>query len=128
MIPKTLIVARIRKVTQEAKAPTWAGANRLGFYIYSSEEYFVEPGKRAVCQTALSVICTKGYYVRIISPFTQIMGCLFNVEGQTLDPRVQQEIFVSVVNYNKKTVHINKGDIIAQIAVGKTEYPTVLLE
>ncbi len=128
IIPKPLVIARIQRLTLNAKIPSWT-RNGIGFNIYSSKDYIFKPGDRIFCKTDLALTCTQGFYFRIISPFLNNIKPPFAVEERTVDPRTRGELYVTIINYSKqKDVSIKKGDLVAQLIISKAEFPTLMVE
>ncbi len=127
LIPRTLLVVKIRKLSTSAKTPVWAGQDGIGFFIYPDMDYNIKRNCYQICSTKLSLRCTAGYYFKIVNVFTHELEYPFSVEERVFNSTYGRELKMSVINRSNADFLLSKETPIAQIVIEKTILPTLMV-
>jgi len=116
------IVLKVKKVSEDAKLPSYATEWSAGLDLFSSEEKEIPPGKWEVIGTGISVEIPPGYegQVRPRSGLALKGITVLNTPG-TIDADYRGEVKVILVNFSDKTFKVEKGMKIAQLVIAKCE-------
>lgn len=100
-----------------------SGSAGMDMRAYLDSPVTIEPGKRALIPTGISIALPEGYeaQIRARSGLAVKFGiCLINGIG-TIDCDYRGEIKVGLVNLGEEPFVVNDGDRIAQMVVAKYE-------
>ena len=109
-------VIKFKKLSEDAKSPSYAYELDSGFDLYSTEKFVLGPFGRALVPTGLSFDIPEGYEIQVRpkSGLAINMGLtVFNTPG-TVDRGYLGEIKVPVFNTNNSSITIEKGMKVAQ--------------
>lgn len=105
-----------RKMSKEAKEPTYGHPDDSGADLYSVEDFELEPGEIKMVGTGICIEIAKGIegQVRPKSGLALKGLSVVNSPG-TVDAGYRGEIRVILINLGKEKLNFNRGDKIAQI-------------
>lgn len=110
----TLVKLKVARLLPQAKLPTQAHANDLGWDLYAAEAYSIAPGKMARLRTGIAVEFpewTGGIVKDRSSMAAKGLHCLAGV----IDPGYRGEIQIVCVNLGQAPIEIANGDRCAQM-------------
>lgn len=109
----------IKRLTENAKIPTYGSAEAAGADLYATEDATVAPGEKTVVHTGVAVAIPQGYagfiYARSGLATKRDLAPA-NMVG-VIDSDYRGELMVSLRNYGKETRHIEKGERVAQLVI-----------
>jgi dUTP pyrophosphatase len=105
-----------RKMTKDAKEPSYSHNTDSGADLYSAEDFTIKPGEIKIVGTGICIEIAKGIegQVRPKSGLAMKGMSVVNSPG-TIDAGYRGEIKVILINLGKEKLSFNKGDKIAQI-------------
>ena len=109
--------------------PARARAHDAGLDLYAAEAVIIEPGARVLIPTGIALAIPEGYagFVLPRSGLAVRHGLtLLNTPG-LIDSGYRGEVKVLLVNHDRATTTIARGDRIAQLVIQRVE-PTELVE
>lgn len=109
-----------RKLVSEARAPAQAHAGDAGYDLRSVEEISLEPGRRALVRTGISVAIPEGY-AGLVLPRSGLAVrhgiSLVNAPG-LIDSGYRGEIQVPLINHDREsTFGVEVGMRVAQLVL-----------
>lgn len=110
---------RFKKLSEDAKSPSYAYDLDSGFDLHSTEEITLPPFGRALVPTGLSFDIPEGFeiQVRTKSGLAVNLGLMVLNSPGTVDRGYLGEIKVPVFNTNSNSIIIEKGMKVAQAVV-----------
>jgi len=118
-----MIRVKIKKIKDNAVIPHYAHDGDAGVDLYSTEDYLLKPGERALVSTGIKIAIPKGYEAQIRPKSGLALNhglSVVNTPG-TVDSSYRGEIGVILINLGKEDVRIGKGKKIAQMVFSKVE-------
>ena len=118
-----MIKVKIKKIKSNAIVPSYVHDGDSGVDLYSTEDYELKPGDRALVSTGLQIAMPHGFeaQVRPKSGLALQHGIsIVNTPG-TVDSNYRGEIGVIVINLGQQNYKIEKGKKIAQMVFTKVE-------
>jgi dUTP pyrophosphatase len=111
--------ARIRRLDPSVALPSYQTPESAGFDLAASEDVLVPPGEVRLIPTGLVVEVPAGYFLGIFArSSTPIKRGLMVANGVgVVDPDYagpEDQIFIEVLNFTPREVHVRRGDRIAQ--------------
>ena len=112
-------VLKIKKLNEDAIIPFYAHPGDAGLDLFSVEEVTIEPGKRKLVATGISIELPKNTeaQVRPRSGLALKYGVTVLNSPGTIDEGYRGEIKVILINHGEEAFKINKGDKIAQMVI-----------
>lgn len=112
-------VLKIKKLNEDAIIPFYAHPGDAGLDLFSVEEVTIEPGKRQLVATGISIELPKNTeaQVRPRSGLALKYGVTVLNSPGTIDEGYRGEIKVILINHGEEAFKINKGDKIAQMVI-----------
>ena len=112
-------VLKIKKLSEDAIIPFYAHPGDAGLDLFSVEEVTIEPGKRKLVATGISIELPKNTeaQVRPRSGLALKYGVTVLNSPGTIDEGYRGEIKVILINHGEEAFKINKGDKIAQMVI-----------
>ena len=112
-------VLKIKKLSEDAIIPFYAHPGDAGLDLFSVEEVTIEPGKRKLVATGISIELPKNTeaQVRPRSGLALKYGVTVLNSPVTIDEGYRGEIKVILINHGEEAFKINKGDKIAQMVI-----------
>ena len=118
------IEVQIQKLCDDAVIPQYAHEGDAGVDLYSRVDYELKPGERYLIPTGLKMAIPHGYegQVRPKSGLALKSGItVLNTPG-TVDAPYRGEVGVIVINHDKNSYQIKKGEKIAQMIFNEIKY------
>lgn len=115
----TVVPIWIKKLHPDAVIPKYEHLTDSGADLVSVEKLLITPGQRATVATGIAIAIPSGYelQVRPRSGMALKQGVtVLNTPG-TVDAGYRGEIKVILINHGTYTIHIEKGDRIAQAVI-----------
>jgi dUTP pyrophosphatase len=114
----------IKKLIPTAITPSRATPGAVGYDLYSTEGYVVQPGARVVVSTGIQIGLPPGVYGRIASRSGLTVKHGIEVGAGVVDPDYQGEVKVVLFNHDpKQSFVIRPGYRVAQLVL--EQYVTV---
>jgi dUTP pyrophosphatase len=122
--PAFTLPLHVQRLDPELPLPAYAHAGDAGLDLHAREHVELAPGERAVVPTGVAVAIPEGC-VGLVHPRSGLAARhglgLVNAPG-TIDAGYRGEIKVVVVNHDPAaTIHLRRGDRIAQLVVQRVE-------
>lgn len=122
-------VLRLRRLDPDLPLPVRAHAADAGIDLHAAEDCELAPGLRRLVGTGVAVAIPVGY-VGLVHPRSGLAAraglSIVNAPG-TIDAGYRGEIKVNLINLDpSETVHIERGDRIAQLIIQRVELWDVL--
>ena len=114
----------VQKLCEEAIIPKYAHEGDAGVDLYSRIDYELKPGERFLIPTGLKMAIPHGYegQVRPKSGLALKSGItVLNTPG-TVDAPYRGEVGVIVINHDRNSYQIKKGEKIAQMIFNEIKY------
>ena len=111
------MIVRVKKTVDDAIIPTYGSAEAAGMDLYATQSYALDPGKRAMIGTGISVAIPIGYYGRVSPRSGLAWQNGIDVLAGVIDSDYRGEIKVILLNTGLVTHFISKGDRIAQMII-----------
>ena len=114
----------VQKLCDEAVIPQYAHEGDAGVDLYSRIDHELKPGERFLIPTGLKMAIPHGYegQVRPKSGLALKSGItVLNTPG-TVDAPYRGEVGVIVINHDKNSYQIRKGEKIAQMIFNEIKY------
>lgn len=111
---------RIRKLTPEAKIPTYGSEFSAGADLYSAEECFViAPGETRLVHTGLSFEIPEGFggFIYARSGLATKKGLAPANKVGVIDADYRGEVMVSLHNHSAEPQTVEAGERIAQLVI-----------
>ena len=110
------INVQIKKLNEKAVVPEYQSKEAAGFDFHAIETTVLNPGKRALIATGLSVALSYGYELQI-RPRSGLAFkhgiTVLNAPG-TVDSDYRGEVKILLMNHGTETFTVNDGERIAQ--------------
>jgi len=123
-MPGPTVDVQITRLDPEVPLPAYAHPGDAGADLVTTSDVRLEPGERALVPTGISIALPEGY-VGLVHPRSGLAArfgvSVVNAPG-TVDAGYRGEIKVLLVNLDpRSTVHLARGDRIAQLVVQQVE-------
>jgi len=114
---------KIKKLYEGAIIPAYANHGDAGLDLFSCSECLLNPGKRELIKTGISLEVPLGYemQVRPRSGLALKKGISIVNSPGTIDAGYRGEIGVILINHGEENFEVKKGDKIAQMVLNKIE-------
>lgn len=109
----------IKKLSKNAKVPSYESKGASGADIYASKSCVIEPNETKLVKTGIVVEIPRGYEIQIRPRSGLALKnnvTVLNTPG-TIDSDYRGEIGVIMTNFGKNTFYVSEGDRIAQMVV-----------
>ncbi len=112
---------KIKKVSADAKLPSYAHSDDAGFDIFASDSVTILPNKRAQVHTGIAMEIPHGFVGLIWdkSGLSQKYG--LKTLGGVVDSEYRGEVLVGLVNLGDEAYTIEKHHKVAQMIIQKKE-------
>lgn len=116
-----MIKIKVKKLSPDAKLPSYAHAGDAGLDVCSIEETILKPGERRTIKTGISCEMPKGYafFVWDKSGLSSQHG--IKIMAGLIDSGYRGEYQIVLLNTSKKSYKIRSGDKIAQLVLQRIE-------
>lgn len=117
--PRERIEVKIKKLTPDAKLPTYAHDTDAGADVYSSESVTLNPYETKLIGTGIATAIPKGYEISIRPRSGLSLKTPLRIANSpaTIDSLYRGEIKIIMTNTGNSPVSIEKGDRIAQMII-----------
>lgn len=116
----------IKRLTEQAKLPTYSRVASPGIDIYSQFEVPVEPGSKIAISTGVAVAIPVGYVGWIKDSHSMAIGHTLSVTAALIDSNYRDEVVLEVTNNSSETKIFAPGETVAQILVIKVERAKII--
>lgn len=118
---------RVKKLSENGRAPQRASAGAAGYDLFSAEETVVTPGTRRVVKTDIAIHVPEGHYGRV-APRSGL-AYKFGVDpvAGVVDSDYRGPLGIVLANNGVSDFKINIGDRVAQLLLEQVSTPEVLL-
>lgn len=110
---------RIKLLSENGTIPTKGTSSSAGYDLYSSENSEIDPLKRALIKTNISIAIPDGYYGRIAPRSGLAYKNGIDVMAGVIDSDYRGDVGVILYNTGADVFQIKKGDRIAQLIIEK---------
>lgn len=115
----------IKKLDPQATLPTRAHPNDAGLDLYSVEDTTLASGSGKAIRTGIAVAIADGC-VGMIADRSSLGKKGIKVAGGIVDSGYRGEVQVVLWNLSQETVHLKKGERIAQMLILSIQTPIVI--
>lgn len=112
-----MVLVKIVRLKESAKLPSYAHEGDAGLDIFSAESCLIEPGKRKLISTGISMELPSGYVGLIWDKSGLALKKGITVLGGVIDSGYRGECRVILQNLGEETLKIRVGDKIAQLII-----------
>ncbi len=118
-----MIKVKIKKIKDNATIPKYAHQGDAGVDLYSTEDYTLKPGERALVSTGIKIALPEGYeaQVRPKSGLAVKHGISVVNSPGTVDSGYRGEVCCIMINHGNEEFKIESGKKIAQMVFNKVE-------
>jgi dUTP pyrophosphatase len=114
----------VKHLDVDAKTPVRKSVFAAGFDISSSEAVAIEPGKRVLIKTGISIELPRGTW-GLLKSRSGLALQYIDVQAGVIDQDYKGEIMVLLHNSGTEYFHVKKGDRIAQMIVQPFGIPNI---
>ena len=109
---------KVKKLSKNAKIPTYGHEGDACFDLYALEDYVVKPGDVLLIRTGLAMAISEGYEMQVRPRSSlSLKGLIIPNSPCTIDPGYRGEIKTPMANVSDKAVIIRAGDRYAQATI-----------
>lgn len=116
-----MLKLKIKKLSSQARVPSYAHPGDAGMDLYSTEDYILKPGERHVFKIGIAAELPSGYVGLIWDKSGLAAKQGLTVLAGVIDANYRGEYQVVLLNTSDKPYSIKKGDKIAQLLIQKVE-------
>jgi len=116
------VILKIKKLTSDAKLPSYAHHGDAGLDLYSAEDKIIKPNERAVIKTGLAMELPHGHAGLVWDKSGLAAKNGLKVLGGVVDCNYRGEVMVLIMNLSNKDYEAKKGEKIAQMLIQKVEH------
>lgn len=116
----------IKKLSANAKIPTFAHGTDAGMDFYCLEALTILPMTRAQVGTGIAVQIPEGYVGLIWDKSGLSHKKGLKTLGGVVDAGYRGEVMIGVVNVSTEPIVFEPGDKVAQMLIQKVEYPNIV--
>lgn len=114
----------VKRRSAKATLPKRASAQAAGYDLCSAMDCTIDPGKRMLVATELSITVPIGTYGRV-APRSGLALKGINVLAGVIDRDYTGAVGVVLINHNDEAFEVKEGNRIAQLIMEKIETPEV---
>ena len=115
---------QVVRTSSEAVLPTRAHPNDAGLDLYNLEDILLEPGCGKVAKTGIALALPPGH-VGLVADRSSLGKRGIKTAGGVIDEGYRGEIHICLWNISKESVHLKKGERIAQLLIFPIATPAV---
>jgi dUTP pyrophosphatase len=116
----------IKRLTEQAKLPTYSRPASPGLDLHSQYEVPVEPGAKVAISTGVAVAIPVGYIGWVKDACSMAIGHTVSVTAALVDSNYRDEIVLEVTNHSAETKVFAPGETVAQLLVQKVERANII--
>jgi len=110
---------KIKLLSESAKIPTKGTDAAAGYDLYAAENGEIDPLKRNLIKTNISIAIPKGYYGRIAPRSGLAYKNGIDVMAGVIDSDYRGDVGVILYNTGVEAFSYNRGDRVAQLIIEK---------
>ena len=118
------MLLKIKKISPDAKLPSFAHSDDAGMDLYSNENLEIQPREKVNIKTGIIMEIPKGYS-GLIWDKGGIANKSIHALAGVVDAGYRGEIIILLINLSNKTYKIKSWQKIAQILIQKIERPEI---
>lgn len=118
------MTVKFKKLSPDAKLPTYAHPGDAGLDVFTSENYTLKPNEIHAFPTAIASELPFGYVALVWDKGGLGANGIHRFSG-VIDAGYRGEWFITLYNATAKEYHFEKGDKIAQVLIQRVEYATI---
>ena len=112
---------KIKKLTEDAKIPSYAHHDDAGFDLFSIKDIIVKKGERIAVPTGIAMEIPEGYVGLIWDKSGLATKHGIKTICGVVDSMYRGEIIIGVINLSKEDYTFEKGHKVAQMIIQKKE-------
>ncbi len=112
-----MLEVKIKKITGEARLPSYAHPGDVGLDLYSQEEYELKPGERRIFYLGFALEFPHGYAAIVKDKSSLPKNAGIHTMGGVYDAGYRGEYNVQLINLGEVPYRIGRGDKIAQLVI-----------
>jgi len=116
---------QVKKLSAEAKLPSFGRASDAGMDLYSLADTVLKPGERISCPTGIAIKIPEGFVGLVWDKSGPSHKFGIKTIGGVYDSNYTGEYLIGLINLSQKDFVIKKGQKIAQLLVQKIESPEI---
>jgi dUTP pyrophosphatase len=128
MEEKQKLAVKIKRIDKGLPLPAYAHTGDAGCDLYSRDEIILKPGERTLIGTGIAIALPIGH-AAFIQPRSGLAAkygiTIVNTPG-LIDCQYRGEIKVILLNTDKESFTVKRGDKIAQMVIQKVEEATFI--
>jgi dUTP pyrophosphatase len=118
-INNKIMKVELKLLSEAAKTPTKGTDQAAGYDLYAAQNAEIDPLKRALIKTNISIAIPKGYYGRIAPRSGLAYKNGIDVMAGVIDSDYRGDVGVILYNTGVDVFNIKQGDRIAQLIIEK---------
>ena len=118
---QSAVVLQVKKLSESATLPTRGSRLAAGHDLYSSEHCVIEPNRRALVGTGISIRLPGGTYGRVAPRSGLASKHGIDVGAGVIDADYTGEVKVLLFNHSSTPFVVSPGDRIAQLIAEKIQ-------
>lgn len=113
------VQVKFKKLTEDAIVPDYKSAEAAGMDIYAGEDKIISTGGWDLVKSGIAIELPQGYeaQVRPRSGLALKQGITVLNSPGTVDSDFRGDVGVILMNFDKRPLHVKKGDRIAQLVI-----------
>lgn len=116
------MILKIKKLKEDAKAPSYSYEGDAGLDIFSYEEFVLKPGERKTVSTAIAIEFPKGYVALVWDKSGVASKFGIKSMGGVIDSHYRGELKIVMFNTSSQDYAVKKGDKIVQLLIQPVEH------
>jgi dUTP pyrophosphatase len=118
-INNKIMKVELKLLSEAAKTPTKGTDQAAGYDLYAAQNAEIDPLKRALIKTNISIAIPKGYYGRIAPRSGLAYKNGIDVMAGVIDSDYRGDVGVILYNTGVDVFKVKQGDRIAQLIIEK---------
>ncbi len=119
------MLMQVKKLSENAKIPTFAHTTDAGMDLYCAEAITLVPGERVQVKTGIAVAIPVGHVGLIWDKSGLSHKVGLKVMGGVIDAGYRGEVLVGMINLGSEPHTFHVGDKITQMLIQKVEQPEI---
>jgi dUTP pyrophosphatase len=115
------MLLKIKRLSPEAKLPTYAHPGDVGLDLYALADYDLKSGERQIFPVGFALEFPTGYAAIVKDKSSLPKNGGIQTMGGVFDAGYRGEYNVNLINLGSETYQIKKGDKIAQLVIFPVE-------
>jgi dUTP pyrophosphatase len=119
------MIVKFKKISEDAKLPTYAHPGDAGMDVYSNEDYILKPNERHIFSTGVASDFPSGYVALVWDKGGFGAKGIHRFSG-VIDAGYRGEWLIILHNFTQENLVVEKGDKIAQVLIQKVEIAEII--